>query len=945
MAGIHRSLEAIAATYAVFEKNQVLSHEELNSVAAYLDDQGRMTRLTLLGAGIVCGLQLGRRGDAVVLGPGIGLTTDGDLVCRGGETVYQWFRPYDATRPAYAPFYVGGTVPGTMLPVFELTSTQEAGEEGRPEELSRFADRTGLSLDNLVGVLFMESAITEFDLCTGTDCDNLGQECRHVLRLLAVDQALATALRETVVTPQQAFAKLGELVATRPVFTGATNTPNLLAQAFRTACAGIHAGLAAELPKLYPACAPFLGDLFADGDPAAFWLLQLNRWRDYFAGTGRHIQYYYDFLKDLAETWNDFRYELAGERTWCCPDPLAFPKHLLLGAFSPAAGPDAFRTAFYPSPLVSRTAGQLHHARFLAGKIDTLIRTFALPEITDIRVTPSRGEATPLEERAIPCYYLANIAPPIHTQWNFRLQERGLAATNYSYNAGLYGATGAAANPLAASLGRYPFFRIEGHLGQPVATVTAALESRIKSANLPFAVRAIALSADRTKVVKRPGIRYTDLHRLHYLFRQDVSRQLSDVIRFSQNFKQKVDKAVRTNVIADRADDAGVTYTGYAKDKNTELARSAAKVRTVLNRTYSQYKADTTWKANVAPALEAAGRFKARLTEVVKTEFATPFDALIGNDRLQWLDWLDDIIKGRDEKEDDRLLFAPFLAEHPGIEHAGGVPRGGTFVLAYDEQQQVVADFMLPYFCCEAAEEEPPQPPFKKPGLRPGWVVGNGITVLPSRTEFIRDTLNVFRDDQVSALIRDKLVGFKSEHVDTLRDKIETNLTARIDVLQKDYLGTVRESANLMGNALIAGKGQAAGIDKGAASFSDKQLESMVANAREKEAAAKYLAGKATQPGIEESQRVIYEQQAKEAENDLAIAIADATKYIADSKTDVAAGSEGMAAMLALNSGLATIKDETAKKTVDNRFSAIKAGAASTGLVVVMDAMTAAKMR
>jgi hypothetical protein len=93
--------------------------------------------------------------------------------------------------------------------------------------------------------------------------------------------------------------------------------------------------------------------------------------------------------------------------------------------------------------------------------------------------------------------------------------------------------------------------------------------------NLPIAVRSVMLGSDRTKVVKKPGIRYDDLHRFHYLLRQAVSHQLEDVVNFSQNFKQKVDVAVRNNVVTDSPTE-GVTLKNVAKDQNATVARNAS---------------------------------------------------------------------------------------------------------------------------------------------------------------------------------------------------------------------------------------------------------------------------------------------------------------------------------------------------------------------------------
>jgi hypothetical protein len=57
-------------------------------------------------------------------------------------------------------------------------------------------------------------------------------------------------------------------------------------------------------------------------------------------------------------------------------------------------------------------------------------------------------------------------------------------------------------------------------------------------------------------------------------------------------------------------------------------------------------------------------------------------------------------ISKRAEKMHDRLLFKNFIKEHPGIEHMAGAPKGGTFVIVYNREEKVVADFAYPYVCC-----------------------------------------------------------------------------------------------------------------------------------------------------------------------------------------------------------------------------------------------------
>lgn len=55
-----------------------------------------------------------------------------------------------------------------------------------------------------------------------------------------------------------------------------------------------------------------------------------------------------------------------------------------------------------------------------------------------------------------------------------------------------------------------------------------------------------------------------------------------------------------------------------------------------------------------------------------------------------------------DNKDFYKADFADYVEKNPGMEHIGGVKRGGTIVLVYNSESdpQVIADFSLPYICC-----------------------------------------------------------------------------------------------------------------------------------------------------------------------------------------------------------------------------------------------------
>ena len=187
---IIRRLDAVTTDYAVFERDQVLSETQLNSVVEYLDDQSRLTRTQLLGIGIVGGLWPTVGKEQIVVGKGVGVTSDGDLIGWSADTVFDRWLPYDESAPAYEPFYVDGK----MLPLIELLTTDDK-RDGKP--LTDIADR----LKQMVAVAFMESYENDPDLCTGGDCDNRGRTARNTQRLLLIDREIAEKIRLTAALP------------------------------------------------------------------------------------------------------------------------------------------------------------------------------------------------------------------------------------------------------------------------------------------------------------------------------------------------------------------------------------------------------------------------------------------------------------------------------------------------------------------------------------------------------------------------------------------------------------------------------------------------------------------------------------------------------------------------------------------------------------------------
>ncbi len=814
MIPINKSLDTITTGFTVFEADQVLTHDQLNSLGNYADDQVRLTRTKLAGVGLACGLNPTLNGTQVKVSKGVGVSTDGDLIYLNADTTFTHYKVYNNTYPAYPPFYVGGNTAGTMYAVFELLTN---GTDPAAISLTAFKANTTIDLNATFAVGLMESYLKDDDICSGTDCDNLGKEAKNRIKFLLVEQACANALVELVNTPADAFLNMSVLTVERPIVTSSVTTAAQLASLYRATCTNINTSLTAALSGIYAQCSSFIADIFPS-DPYSGWNTKLNTIKSGFASSDVKIQYYYDFLKDLAETYNAFRDLLFGDNVWCSPDATSFPKHLLLGdMLTPGVQLTEYRTAFYPSPVVCCNGGTLDRAKFLLKKLDAMIYTFDPTQSTpDIKITPSRFEDASLEDRAIPYYYIPNDTRKLYQNWNYGLFWRRMGANNLSYNAAAYSGP---TSPLNYQLGRYSFFRIEGHLGLNATTAVNNIKTLIKTKNLPFAVMAVHAGTSRAAVSVKPAIRYNDLHRLHYVMRQDLVAQLDDVATFSVALKGQVD-AEPTTVSIDT--ECGCAPRTYAATAVTTVGNNVTATRAKLNRDYTTYVADTSWQDSMKSTLTSAGTYRATLGSVSRMEFVTPVDSLIASPHVSWLATLDNVIKAKEDTEDDRLLIGNFIDRNPASEHFAGVVRGGTFVVVYDNTNTVVADFMVPYYVFEA-DSTVSEPGLTRPSVKETYVINNGVKVLPSRTNFVTAKLDA-NNTAVWATVDNKLAlqtnnlnnqvalvdqrvsgftGFQNQYVSLFQDSI-TMLGATVpNGLQKN-MATYAELGVTQGDDLTA---------------------------------------------------------------------------------------------------------------------------------------------
>ncbi len=478
--------------YEEFLPDQVLTHKNLNKVVNYFEDQDRLSRVYLIGVGVGCGLNIVSYTNTYIeIGQGVGVTTDGDII--KSETRRFHYYSVLTDRASYALF--------DGLQVYEIYEQEEAGRPTDELPLSSFTSNEPGALKDYILVAYVEDYSEDEGLCGGSGCDETGNKIYSNLKFLLVHKSSKSALvaEDTIYNSHDVLSyydTLPELCMPRVLLTTDNTTSGIdIHDQFTKSFAlknDLYTGITTIIDRFshrinfakfgvnIPQITAYFDDIFVVQEES-------------------FIQYKYDLLKDLIDTYREIRELILFTRFECVANINAFPKHLLLGTLDEATRLQT-RHEFYPSPTVSENDENLMAIRALCIKFFNQLKEYKIPQVSSaaIKVTPSKSYEFKLSDRSIPYYYetknsLISNWDPTAIQLRKLKHQLGYHVQNLKNIACIQ-------KPLEYSHLDKDFYRIEGHIGKDFRLALRKINSLKATYNLAFDVKAVSIGFPVNKV-------------------------------------------------------------------------------------------------------------------------------------------------------------------------------------------------------------------------------------------------------------------------------------------------------------------------------------------------------------------------------------------------------------------------------------------------------------
>ena len=560
-------MSTILKSYPVFEKNQVLTNIQLNQLVSYLDQQNRLTRVSLIGLGIVCGFDvLCEATDTLTVTKGVGVTSEGFLI-QMGDCVFTHYKDYKMPGTvSYPPF----EDPNPDIALYELLtgSDIESGDEGVSELKDSF-------LEGKIVLLYLETFDKDLKSCLGKNCDELGKEriFNRKALLIGKEDLLKVMAATNGGKPDAEYPdkfKIPPLVMPRPLFSPKSFESktyfgmgvNYLESIFS------HFDLIiSHINETYNIYQPVLEELY-DGNPFASGIVtsQIKNIKKYiqrflaFQKPIYGVQYFYDFFKDLTLAYNEFREKSFDLSAACCPDMTRFPKHLMLGetcASTTACHTSKYRHEFVESPILNQQQELLNHILHLHKRMVLMLESFDFkridnPKKIEFKITPSSEKKGFLSQRTIPHYYNSKLKSQfarlgtLEDAWNYDTYRKcypskypqQLSYDNHKFD-------NPNENPITTPLGfdleQFNFFRVEGILAKSIEEARKNLIKHKNTNNLSFDVKAVYFGhLNNNEKLSGPNCAYADLQAAYSIWRNKGLLFFNNLVKTNQNVENVV---------------------------------------------------------------------------------------------------------------------------------------------------------------------------------------------------------------------------------------------------------------------------------------------------------------------------------------------------------------------------------------------------------------------
>lgn len=495
--------------YPYYEKDQVLSAQNLNDMTNFLEHQDLLTRRLLIGTGIACGLDYTHQDGVVTIYAGNGVTSMGYIIDFCTTKEYSKVRDYTLPdKPKYQPFYNKSTKP---FQLWELCDKETV--EG--DNLGTLTGKGEKFFRDKVIVLFLEIDHVDLKNCIEGDCDDKGSEfVFKVVPLLIGVQDLMLYFSKDGDTLEDlnsailAKYSIKEINCPRfDVLANRLTTHEQIGQSFRD---NINL-VVPQIEKTIALMQLLYSEKFGQSNslPEAWKLFkkQLEKAKS----DSESVQQAYDYICTLASALNQFVEEAAEWMVSCCPDIDLFPQHLALGEIAELGNevPKLFRNYFVYAPTSPLAHEKQGAVKFYFERVLGMLNYYRFGTEDQVKIVPSVYGRENLSNKAIPFYLQSNEKTNWNwlKKWNYKRSDYGRWKKNtYYYNV--------PETFLDLDVEPYSFFRVEGHIGKNYMDAISNIQKEIDAYRVPIKLVALSTGGLPIDANPIPESRFQDLEAL-----------------------------------------------------------------------------------------------------------------------------------------------------------------------------------------------------------------------------------------------------------------------------------------------------------------------------------------------------------------------------------------------------------------------------------------------